>query len=77
MQYRPPAPPMLPYRTPTLGRDYWILDDALADPDAVRERCLAKTDWIEGYPFKPESWPGLHAIPALQDDELMPLEAWV
>lgn len=68
---------MLPYRTPTLGRDYWILDDALADPDSIRERCLAKTDWIEGYPHKPESWPGLRAIPALQEDELAPLEAWV
>ncbi len=67
----------LPYRKPTLGRDYWLLDDALPDPMAVRERCLARTDWIEGYPRKPESWPGLRGIPGLLQDELAGLESWV
>jgi hypothetical protein len=69
--------PALPYRTPTVGRDYWILDDALADPDTVRRRCMSKTDWIQGFPFQPESWPGLRAIPALTDAELAPIEARV
>ncbi|KFN44743.1 DUF6445 family protein [Arenimonas oryziterrae] len=80
MNMNRPAPPriaMLPYRKPTEGRDYWVLDDALPNALAVRERCLAKTDWIEGYPHKPESWPGLRAIPALEPEELAPLEAWV
>jgi hypothetical protein len=80
MPQHPPRParlPVLPYRKPTLGRDYWLLDGALADPDAVRARCLAKTDWIEGYPHKPESWPGLRTIPGLELDELAPIEAWV
>lgn len=69
--------PLLPYRKPTLGRDYWLLDDALPNVDTLRQRCLEKTDWIEGFPFKPESWPGLRAIPALTEPELAPLETWV
>lgn len=68
---------ILPYRKPTEGRDYWLLDDALPNAMAVRERCLAKTDWIEGYPHKPESWPGLRAMPGLQTDELTGIETWV
>jgi hypothetical protein len=68
---------ILPYRKPTEGRDYWLLDDALPNAMAVRERCLAKTDWTEGYPHKPESWPGLRAMPGLQADELAGLETWV
>jgi hypothetical protein len=69
--------PILPYRKPTQGRDYWVVDDILPDPDAVRARCLAKTDWAEGYPYKPETWPGLRATPGLQDDELALVEARV
>jgi hypothetical protein len=68
---------MLPYRKPTEGRDYWVLDDALPNPDAVRARLLARTDWYEGYPHKPEAWPGLRAMPALEPEELAPLEEWV
>ena len=75
--HRRPILPLLPYEPPTLGRDYWLLDAALADPDALRVRCLAKTDWIEGYPFKPESWPGLRAIPALDAAQLARIETWV
>jgi len=69
--------PILPYRTPTAGRDYWVIDDVLPDPDAVRARCLARNDWIEGYPHKPESWPGLRTIPGLEPDELAIVEAHV
>ena len=72
-----PTPKPLPYRKPTEGRDYWLLDDALADPLAVRARLLTRTDWTEGYPYKPEAWPGMRAIPALEPDELAPIEAWV
>lgn len=67
---------ILPYRKPTEGRDYWLLDDALPDPTLVRARCLARTDWTEGYPHKPEAWPGMRSIPALEPDELATLEAW-
>ncbi|MFD8599870.1 DUF6445 family protein [Kitasatospora sp. NPDC059646] len=76
--YRPaPALPVLPYRKPTKGRDYWVLDDVLPDPDAVRARHLARTDWDEGYPHKPESWPGLRAMPGLEPDELAHVEKLV
>ncbi len=69
--------PILPYRKPTQSRDYWIFDDVLTDPDSVRARCLARTDWIEGYPHKPESWPGLRVMPGLELDELAAVEAHV
>ncbi|MBP8080537.1 MAG: hypothetical protein KAY12_00120 [Arenimonas sp.] len=68
---------ILPYRKPTEGRDYWLLDDALPNALAVRERCLARTDWIEGYPRRPESWPGLRVMPGLEPDELEGIESWV
>lgn len=74
----PPAPKAhrLVYRPPQLGRDYWVLDDALADPLSVRERLLASSNWVEGAPKRPESWPGRRAQPALTPEELTPLEAW-
>ncbi|MER8045963.1 DUF6445 family protein [Streptomyces sp. NPDC094032] len=74
---RTPALPVLPYRKPTRGRDYWVLDDVLPDPDAVRARCLARTDWTEGYPHKPESWPGMRTMPGLEPDELAHVERLV
>lgn len=81
MNFRPTPPqprlPILPYRKPTEGRDYWLLDDVLPEAAEVRERCLARTDWIEGYPFKPESWPGMRVIPGLLPEELALVEAKV
>ncbi|GAA3384110.1 DUF6445 family protein [Streptomyces racemochromogenes] len=80
MPIRPPRPlalPVLPYRKPTRGRDYWVLDDVLPDVDAVRARCLAKEDWVQGAPHKPEPWPGLRAMPGLEPDELARVERQV
>ncbi|TWE21774.1 hypothetical protein FB465_6989 [Kitasatospora atroaurantiaca] len=79
---RPPTPgtpvlPVLPYRKPTPGRDYWVLDNVLPDADAVRARCLARNDWTEGYPHKPESWPGLRTMPGLEAAELAIIEKLV
>ena len=79
-QPRPtPAPQLnrLVYREPRLGRDYWVLDDALPDPMAVRERALARTDWVQGAPYRPESWPGMRLQPGLTEAELAPLERWM
>ncbi|MFJ5553398.1 DUF6445 family protein [Streptomyces sp. NPDC093225] len=78
----PPHPratplPVLPYRKPTRGRDYWVLDDVLPDPDAVRARILERDDWTEGYPHKPEAWPGLRTLPGLEPDELAHVERLV
>lgn len=68
---------ILPYRTPTLGRDYWLLENALPDPMTVRQRSLLRKDWSEGYPHKPESWPGMRVMPGLEPDELECIEAAV
>lgn len=81
MNLRPP-PPAAPkahrliYRPPVQGRDYWILDNALPEPLAVRQRLLSRQDWVLGAPHRPESWPGMRAQPALSPEELAPLEAW-
>lgn len=74
---RTPALPVLPYRKPTPNRDYWVLNHVLPDVDAVRARCLAKDDWVEGHPFKPESWPGLRTMPGLEPEELSRVERLV
>lgn len=73
----PPRPKVLPYRTLAEGKDYWVIDDILPDATAVRARCLQRDDWIEGYPYKPESWPGLRTLPGLEPDELAIVEARV
>ncbi|MBN8945744.1 DUF6445 family protein [Rhodanobacter sp. UC4450_H17] len=67
----------LPYRKPQQGRDYWVVDDVLANAGEVRERCLARTDWELGYPHTGEVWPGMRAMPALLDGELAALDARV
>jgi hypothetical protein len=72
-----PQLPVLPYRKPRRGRDYWVFDDVLPDAQAVRARCLAKDDWTEGYPHKPESWPGLRTMPGLAPHELATVERLV
>ena len=69
--------PVLPYRKPTKGRDYWVLNDVLPDADAVRERCLAKDDWVKGYPYTSETWPGLRTMPGLEPSEMGRIERLV
>jgi hypothetical protein len=44
---------------------------------AVRERCLARTDWEYGFPTTGEAWPGMRTMPALELDELAVIEAQV
>lgn len=67
----------LPYRKPQEGRDYWVRDDALPNPDEVRARCLASTHWELGYPHTGEVWPGMRTMPALLDEELAALDTQV
>ncbi|MEU5078386.1 MULTISPECIES: DUF6445 family protein [Streptomyces] len=73
----PAALPVLPYRKPVKGRDYWVLDDVLPDVDAVRQRCLAKEGWVRGHPYTSETWPGLRATPGLEPGELARVERLV
>jgi hypothetical protein len=67
----------LPYRKPAEGRDYWVADQVLKDPDAVRQRVLQRTDWIQGFPYRQESWPGMRVVPGLEPEELAEVEALV
>lgn len=45
--------------------------------EAVRARCLARDDWVKGYPYTSESWPGLRTMPGLEPDELARVERLV
>ncbi|AKU15389.1 DUF6445 family protein [Luteipulveratus mongoliensis] len=67
----------LPYVEPTLGRDYWVVDDVLPDAQVVRDRCVAKKTWQRGAPYTDEVWPGMRAIPCLEPDELEVVESRV
>jgi len=67
----------LPHRNLKEGRDYWIFDNVLVDPDGVRRRLLLRRDWVFGAPIRNEGWPGMRAVPALLPDELAIVEALV
>jgi hypothetical protein len=67
----------LPYRRLEQGRDYWIFDDVLPNPQPVTERCWAKSFWTLGAPFRPEYWPGMRSPEALLPGELATLESKV
>jgi hypothetical protein len=67
----------LPYVKPKQGREYWLLDGALRDPELVRARALARMDWAFGAPRRAEPWPGQRAPGALLSAELAPIERWV
>ncbi|HND29627.1 MAG TPA: DUF6445 family protein [Myxococcota bacterium] len=67
----------LPHQRPREGRDFWVLDNVLPDPDGLRQRLLQRTDWVFGAPTRPETWPGKRAPSALSPEELAPIEQWV
>jgi hypothetical protein len=71
------ARPTLSYRKPQAGRDFWVQDDILPNPEQVARRCYAQTEWELGAPHRPEPWPGMRAAGALLPDELALVEAWV
>lgn len=77
MTMPPPAPPRLPYRKPSEGRDYWIVDDILPDPMALVERFRALEAWEMGFPYTQETWPGMRSRDALTPEELARIEAKV
>jgi Family of unknown function (DUF6445) len=73
----PPGAPTLVREALEQGTNFWIGDDALADPHAVRARLLAHPRWNLGYPHRAETWPGMRFPDALASDELARVEAWV
>lgn len=64
----------LPYRALAHGTDYWIVDEVLAHPLEVAQRCISKSTWTIGSPWRPEPWPGMRAPDALTPAELRGLE---
>ncbi len=73
---RGPAPKLngLPHRNLQEGRDYWVFEDVMPDPDGLRARLLARKDWVFGAPYRDEGWPGMRAVPALVPEELAIIE---
>ncbi len=68
---------ILPYRKLELGKDYWIKDHMLPDPDRAARRCFQNTEWIQGAPWRPEPWPGWRSPYGLNAQELRHVEEWV
>ncbi|MCH8041703.1 MAG: hypothetical protein IH977_15370 [Nitrospinae bacterium] len=67
----------LPFRELQRGKDYWIEDNVLPNPLEVAQRCIAKSMWTLGSPWRPEPWPGMRAPDALTSEELIHVEGWV
>lgn len=42
--------PILPYRKPQLGRDYWVQDDFLPNAQEISQRCYTQDYWELGAP---------------------------
>ena len=69
--------PALPYRKPTEGRDYWVVDGILPNAEAVVARFRGLEAWELGFPHAQETWPGMRSRDALTPLELAPVEAKV
>lgn len=67
----------IPYRKPKLSRDYFLKDHMFDNAEEIRERCLSRTDWVLGAPYRQENWPGMRCPNGLLPDELEKLEEWV
>ena len=67
----------LPYRELTVGQDYWIEDHVLPNPIEIAQRCITKSTWTLGSPWRPEPWPGMRAPDALTPEELTAIETCV
>ena len=62
------------YRELQEGRDYWVEDNILPNALEVAQRCISKTTWTLGAPWRPEPWPGMRAPNALTTEELGSIE---
>lgn len=73
----PGRPPTLPYRKPTEGRDYWIVDGILPNAEEVVTRFRGLDEWDMGFPHTRETWPGMRSRNALTPLELASVESKV
>ena len=69
--------PTLPYEKLEQGKNYWIVDNVLANAEEVAERCFNQQKWEYGQPYQPESWPGMRFHGALNETELNAIETLV
>lgn len=60
----------LPFRELKLGEDYWVEDNVLPNAIEVAQRCISKSTWTLGSPWRPEPWPGMRAPHALTPEEM-------
>ena len=67
----------LPFRELESGKDYWVEDNVLSNPLEIAQRCITKSTWILGSPWRPEPWPGMRAPDALTPEELVLVEECV
>jgi len=67
----------LPYREPRPEIDYWIEDSVLPNAIEIAQRCISKSTWTLGSPWRPEPWPGMRAPEALTPTELSTIEQCV
>ena len=65
---------LLPYRELQEGQDYWVEDHILPNALEVAQRCISKSTWTLGAPWRPEPWPGMRAPNALTTEELAYIE---
>jgi len=72
-----PGAPTLHYEAPELGKNYWLIDDYLANAREVSNRCFNAKRWKKGLPYTNEKWPGMRTNKALKKAELAQLEALV
>jgi len=69
-----PGSPLLHYEAPELGKNYWVIDDYLANAREVSNRCFNAKRWKKGLPYTAEKWPGMRTNKALKKAELAQLE---
>lgn len=67
----------LPFRELQLGQDYWIADKVLPHPVETARRCISKSTWTLGSPWRAQPWPGMRAPEALTEEELKFVEEQV
>ncbi len=70
----PPLTNRLLHRKLEPGKDYSVEDNVLENALEVAERCVSKSTWTLGFPWRPEPWPGMRAPDALTPAELARVE---
>ncbi|ATG79081.1 DUF6445 family protein [Pseudoalteromonas sp. 20-92] len=75
----PSDAPGLRYEKPSIGNNYWVVDDFFDSEEAmsIRSSCLNSEVWKFGKPYTKELWPGMRTPDALSDLQLNKVEEYV